>query len=189
MAMSVWANGTGAVRAKCTGPVPGRSELRSCVKVEVAVLGSRPKYAYGFCGCKATLQQQQPGRYRLVRACKGNTGTKWYGGCTGKTVRGNTGAVPVHKGKTVWGQYGLRYGALCGSGTGPARFPMCSPNRKYTGPLRVPVLPIVGSVGTARTVPSMCPYRPRTGMFTGSLALVLCATWILSLPWVFAVTM
>ena len=28
------------------------SELRSCVKVEVAVLGSRP---YGFCGRKATL--------------------------------------------------------------------------------------------------------------------------------------
>ena len=29
------------------------SELRSCVKVEVAVLGSHP---YGFCGRKATLQ-------------------------------------------------------------------------------------------------------------------------------------
>ena len=33
------------------------SELRSCVKVEVAVLGSRPLYAYGFCGRKATLQR------------------------------------------------------------------------------------------------------------------------------------
>ena len=32
------------------------SELRSCVKVEVDVLGFRP---YGFCGRKATLQQQQ----------------------------------------------------------------------------------------------------------------------------------
>ena len=100
-----------------------------------------------------------------------------------------TGAVPVGKGKTVWGQYALKYGARCGSGTGPARFLMCSPYRKYTGPLRVPVPPIVGSDGTARTVPSMCPYRPRTGMFTGSLALVLCAAWIFSLPWVFAVTM
>ena len=29
------------------------TELRSCVKVEVAVLGSRP---YGFCGRKATVQ-------------------------------------------------------------------------------------------------------------------------------------
>ena len=33
------------------------SELRSCVKVEVAALGSRPLYAYGFCGRKATLQR------------------------------------------------------------------------------------------------------------------------------------
>ena len=34
-----------------------RSELRSCVKVEVAVMGSRPQKAYGFCGRKATLDQ------------------------------------------------------------------------------------------------------------------------------------
>ena len=34
-----------------------KQELRSCVKVEVAVLGSRPWYAYGFCGRKATLNQ------------------------------------------------------------------------------------------------------------------------------------
>ena len=29
------------------------------MKVEVAVLGSRPYQAYGFCGRKATLQPQQ----------------------------------------------------------------------------------------------------------------------------------
>ena len=34
------------------------TELRNCVKVEVAVLGSRPLQTYGFCGRKATLQQQ-----------------------------------------------------------------------------------------------------------------------------------
>ena len=92
----------------------------------------------------------------MVRACKGNTGTKWYGGCTGKTVRGRYRLVRAKKER---GRYGLRYGARCGNSTGPARFPMCSLYRKYTGRLRVPVPPIVGSVGTARTVPSMCPYR------------------------------
>ena len=33
------------------------SELRSCVKVEVVVLGSRPQLAHGLCGRKATLNQ------------------------------------------------------------------------------------------------------------------------------------
>ena len=36
---------------------PRESGLRNCVKVEVAVLGSRPLWAYGFCGRKATLIQ------------------------------------------------------------------------------------------------------------------------------------
>ena len=31
------------------------SELRSCVKIEVAVMGRVPNSPYGFCGCKATL--------------------------------------------------------------------------------------------------------------------------------------
>ena len=36
---------------------PSSSELRSCVKVEVAVLGSPSLIVYGFCGREATLRQ------------------------------------------------------------------------------------------------------------------------------------
>ena len=54
-----------------------------------------------------------------------------------------------------------RYGARCGRSAGPARFPVCSPYGKYTGPLRVPVPPIVG-----RAVLVL----PRTGIFTGKKA-------------------
>ena len=40
-------------------------EFRSCVKVKVAVLGSRPNEPYGFCGRKATLNHA----HALVTVC------------------------------------------------------------------------------------------------------------------------
>ena len=73
-----------------------------------------------------------PGRYQLVRETQGQTHpglvrAKQYGPCMGKVqARG------------------------CG-GMGPARFPVCSPDGQHTGPLTMPVQPIVGSFGTART--------------------------------------
>ena len=89
---------------------------------------------------------------------------KRYGAGTVKTVRGRygqNGMGPVRAkrygagtGKTVWG----RYGARCGRGVGPARFPVCSPYGKYTCPLRMPLPPIVGRVGTACTMPVLAPY-------------------------------
>ncbi|MCB4762403.1 MAG: hypothetical protein LGB78_00555 [Sulfurovum sp.] len=42
---------------------------------------------------------------------------------------------------------------------------LCFADIKYMGPLRVTVPPIVGSVGTARTMPSLCLFQPHTGMF------------------------
>ena len=37
------------------------SEFRGCVKVEVAVLGSRPSSPYGLCGRKATFEEEDEG--------------------------------------------------------------------------------------------------------------------------------
>ena len=73
-----------------------------------------------------------------------------------------TGPVPLgqHEGKTVRDRYGQNgtvahtvralYGARRGRGTWPASFPVCSPYGQRTGPLWVPVPPVVG---TAPTMP------------------------------------
>ena len=45
----------GYIYSACLAHPP--SEFRSCVKVELAVLGSRPNEPYGFCGRKATLNR------------------------------------------------------------------------------------------------------------------------------------
>ena len=120
------------------------------------------------------------GKIRAVPVGKGNTGPKRYGVVWAKC----TGPVPVGKGngggywlvwaskakrygagtgKLVWGQYRL----WCRHSTGPTHSLCAAHTVKYMGPLRVTVLPIVGSVGTACTMPSLCPYQPHTGMFAG----------------------
>ena len=72
---------------------------------------------------------------------------KRYGTGTGKTVRelqGQNGTEPIRA--TVRALYGAR----CGRGTWPAPFTVCSPYGQRTGPLWVPVPPVVG---TAPTMP------------------------------------
>ena len=57
-AVCVCVGGGGGAKCIYVAGNTNRAEFRSCVKVEVTILGSprsHPNEPYGFCGCKATL--------------------------------------------------------------------------------------------------------------------------------------
>ncbi|MCB4784444.1 MAG: hypothetical protein LGB69_07660 [Sulfurovum sp.] len=124
---------------------------------------------------KGEEKREDQGQFQLVRATQGQKGMGWYG----QNVRAQYQLVRAMGEGTGW--YGLVkqngmepvqanwYGGSTDYGAGAVRGPHISPcaahTVKYMGPLRVTVPPIVGSVGTARTMPSLCPYQPHTGMF------------------------